>query len=44
MQINLVLLINRVLKFPEIAPHFATTDAVRAAIGQDTHAYTPAQL
>lgn len=32
------------VEIPEIAPHFATTDAVRAAIGQDTHAYTPAQL
>ncbi len=28
----------------EASPHFATTDAVRAAIGQDTHAYTPTQL
>ncbi len=28
----------------EISPHFATSDAVRAAIGQDTHAYTLSQL
>ena len=28
----------------ETAPHFADGDAVRAAIGQDTHAYTPSQL
>lgn len=32
------------VEIPEISPHFATTDAVRAAIGQDTHAYTPSQL
>lgn len=32
------------VEIPEISPHFATTDAVRAAIGQDQHAYTPTQI
>ncbi len=28
----------------ELSPHFATDDIVRAAIGQDNHAYAPIQL
>ena len=32
------------VELQEISPHFATTDAVRAAIGQDQHAYTPIQI
>lgn len=32
------------IEIPEISPHFADTDAVRAAIGQDTNAYTPSQI
>lgn len=32
------------VEIPEVSPHFATTDAVRAAIGQDKHAYTPSQI
>lgn len=32
------------VEIPELSPTFASSDAVRAAIGQDTHAYTPAQV
>ena len=32
------------VEVPEISPTFASADAVRAAIGQDTNAYTPAQV
>lgn len=32
------------VEVPEISPTFASGDAVRAAIGQDTNAYTPAQV
>ncbi|MFG6394173.1 MAG: peptidase [Lachnospiraceae bacterium] len=32
------------VEIPEISPTFASADAVRAAIGQDTNAYTPAQI
>ncbi len=32
------------VELPELAPTFASGDAVRAAIGQDTNAYTPAQV
>lgn len=32
------------VEIPEISPTFASGDAVRAAIGQDTNAYTPAQV
>lgn len=32
------------VEISEISPTFASNDAVRAAIGQDTNAYTPAQV
>ncbi|MCI8750294.1 MAG: hypothetical protein HFH66_02815 [Lachnospiraceae bacterium] len=32
------------VEIPEMSPTFASGDAVRAAIGQDTNAYTPAQV
>ncbi len=32
------------IEVTEMSPHFATNDAVRAAIGQDTNAYTPIQI
>jgi len=32
------------VEIPEISPTFANGDAVRAAIGQDTNAFTPAQV